>query len=675
MKRLLSIGFTLFVSNFAFAATVTGRVLSTQGQPVVGAIVKIEIVIPLEGELETLHKEARTDVNGQFSSKTQAAIESASVKSVHAAGFVQRSAPQAEEKNGAFQFPDTLMAALTRRLTGRVLNAQGAPAVGALVAAPEAASSKPVITDGQGRYVLENLPVDESPVLAAHGKDFARRTTQSHSVDLTLLPPRKLESLAQVQPKPPYEMPYWAVESYWEALGTPAMLALALQNDGALPLGEMNLAQADWAKAGKNTLTFLGRAEWNDSPWLRSQGPGVLAKMPSYEQNPRLNDKHPRLWVEASIAAAQSLGDENERAAAHHWLEKALAEAATGVTPNDKPDRHLRNAARWFRMAGIAGALGDIRTKEFVGNAVHLVEKSATKNIHNLGSGWGPYLGYGGPQNFDLLPTNWDLADRAWMLMHAVRRLARVDLSRARLLHEKLKAMETGPAFEVYRLKHRGKADGGEAEERSPWSSQTQSMLIKARALHDPVGALQEAEATLLANEDLLVIAHSAWRHNESEVAESALRLVLSQEPNHGYLRAGQYAYAAVLAQKIDAQLARSLWLLAQERLDETKAERSEDYFKSVAEMAFYLAPFAPAEQRLRLETVWHNENVKQKFENTYFGMAVNDFSSAMITLDEVRAFEMRREVMASGNYSSLSRMGAYLLITEPERSLLPPED
>lgn len=649
---------------------ITSRVVDTEKRGVAGVSVFVMVTVKTNPDNETMtSKEVETDKEGKFTVRLPEKFSDVRVTKVQAPGYRLRKAGKGQnvaalgkENVTAFipkdkwQLDETVLAALTATVKGRVLNANAQPVAGALVSSPEGISVEPVKTDETGNFVLKELPEGETLVLAAHGDEFARGTVKNGEIEMRLqtksvfVTPMRRQVFEQLS-----KVWFGSLEAYWKFVGTKGMLTFALQKDGALSPGEMDMEGADWTKAGSSVYQMFSAALRRDPAWLRQNGMDLLAKIPPDAKSDE------RQNAEGHIVTALAFGSAEERAIAQSWLDKA-------AKIKDKPNDANGNATRWFRLAGIAGALGDPRAKNFALSALTLAASISQKNIADNDNRWGSLLGMGGPELFDVLEGEWRIEWRLDALVGAVDRIAPLNLAWAREFAARLKTLEDDPETK----KARAQPGNGAYREEALYQRAQQAIATAQIAL-DPAAALEEAEKRPGYDGNLRNrIALTAWRKGDTALAGRALNRILEQE----WASVGMAAQGAVLAERFDKELAAKLWeKAAQFKKRNEEANFRDDYrdFSNIADYAFFRAAIDPAHSRLQVEAAWQDvlALTPERRDNSWSHWQL---SSAMMPLDPVRAVEMVGALSDNVRNEARARIAAYLMSPESERALLQPE-
>ncbi len=643
---------------------IKGRVVTPAGKAVSGANVTISVsrLAKTKGERTqgtiTEGKNATTDAEGRFSVAFNGSINLPTVTKVEAEGyFFRKGSPGVDGKNiktNDWPLPDTIVVEMISIVSGRVLGPDGAPAANALISSPDAAKFVTAKADATGRFTLKNLPEGEVSLLTAHGKSFARvvaKTGVESEIQLmqpgVLVPSMQRQFFAQL-----IKDPFSSLHNYWDFIGTENLLALALQKDGALPPGELDSIKADWSKAGSATFTFLSESARRDPTWLLQNGAVLLKNAPHPE------DGQERFNAEAAFASVAALkGDEAARGVAAAWLTFAAAQ-------KDKPNQNVENATRLFRLAAIAKALGQKNADGLLLAALTLADQAGKKTIVENASNWGAALAIGGPEAFGRLDEEWPIEARVNALSGSIRHIAPLDLSRAKLLLDKLQTLRDDPAFK------KQLENAGQEGQRMPQQiAGAETIWRRAQIETDLEAGVKwiEAQPGFDLNSRSQA-ARVAWQQKKFDIAARLMRPALEQ----AYAPNGDIAYLATLARDFDKDLSEKLFA----KSEELAAAQTYPNAESAAGYGFYRAQENPALARLWLENSWLNSKNLPKENQWMISASQNNLGAAMVALDAVRGLEMLADAPSDYNRTQArARIAAYLLADEAQRAILRAEN
>lgn len=640
----------------------TGRVLRPNGQPVVGATVVAEVVKPDVPDDAVYFSNrdsvnAETDAQGRFSAEVFGTVKELNVLKVEGDQYIMRQKGKGKKEGEGWQLSDTVVALLNGTVKGRVLDAKGAPAIGAWVSSPEASTFAPVQTDATGNFSLDKLPEGSAVIFAAQNTDFARGTAKDGEVQLNLVAPARFvlpmrRQFFQQAAKDGIGSLY----SYWRNIGSEKMLAVSLQADEALPYGDTGITAASWNTAGKSVLQMLAQSLKYDPAWLRANGLELLGKVPADK------NEDERLRAEGAVAAALAFGDEKQRATAKQWLD------FESKMP-DTRDNPTKNANRWFLLAGIAGALDDARATNFTLSALTFADTAGKKAIESTDKTWGRSLGIGGAKVMSSLDGEWPIKSRAEAYLGAIEAVAPLDIKRAQALRETLVELEKDPEY-----KKASDADNNSGRAQvMKLSDQAENIIVRAIAMTDPAAGLALVEKQKSFDWTLReTVAREAWRVGKTDIVVQTLKPALEQ----GWSSSAAMSRFAVLTAGIDKDLSDKFWKKAEERLAQTDVQNIapdayHDY-DEVATYAYQRAAFEPALSRLRLETLWPKAHPQgDKDETRYNRWSHYKLINAMMTLDPVRALEMMADTDEQGRQNARTDVIAYLLSDDKEHPLL----
>jgi hypothetical protein len=644
---------------------VTGRVLRPNGQPVKGATVIAQATMPEppEDAVYIINNQDKltgeTDAEGRYNIDAYGAIKELKISNVEGEQYLIRQNGIGKKEGNDWKMADTVVALLNATVKGRVLDAKGAPAKGVWVASPEATTFAPIQTDETGNFTLDKLPEGAAVIFAAHDKNFARGTAENEKVELKLAEPAVFVTPMRRQFfQQSAKDGIGSLYGYWSFIGSDKMLAYALQADGAVPYGETDWQGADWNKAGKYVLQFIVAAAPRDPQWLRKNGLDLLGKIDA-EKN-----EDEQFRAEGALAQVLAFGDEQQRATAKQWLD------FESKIP-DKRNENVKNAARWFLLAGVAGALGDARADNWAISALSLADAAGKKIINDNARSWGALLGIGGTKLMASLDGEWPVIARVKALSGAINAVAPFDLKRATALMEPLKELEKDPEYKKQRA-----AEPNYYAEELPPSERAAIEILQEQAKTDPAGALAEIEKNKVMNWDLRSrIARSAFRAGKFDLVAQVIKPTIDEK--EAWVPVSTLASLALMTEKFDRELSAKLWQKADDRLKQSEVQNQQQEYRDYtgkSDYAFYRAGIDPALARLRLETTWPEARPGKDEENRNNRWSHYQLIGAMVALDPVRALEMMAESTDDGRRNARSRIIAYLLADEKERALLTQE-
>lgn len=183
-----------------------GRVVTTSGKPVDGATVNIWV---MAAEPETWLKTPHLNTNADGIYRIDGFMPGMKItfKSATKPGYAYQSggAFSAEDKKASIS--DIVLAPLTGKLAGRVMDSTGAPIVNARVATLEAGAENSALTGADGRFSLSSVPEGSVTVIAATGSSYSSiKAAGGAPVEI------KMED----KPKAGAEQVYSALQEIWE---------------------------------------------------------------------------------------------------------------------------------------------------------------------------------------------------------------------------------------------------------------------------------------------------------------------------------------------------------------------------------------------------------------------------------------------------------------------------
>jgi hypothetical protein len=658
--------------------SVPGRVVDHKGKPVAGVTVEaLGGETDGKGGVKMNHiRDCTTDRNGHFAYKYSQVMEDVKIERIKAPGYIVRHIGQSwqtagtnRERSARWVFEDSVVAPLNRRLSGRVFDMHGKPQAGALVVSPESVPFKPVKTDAQGRFTLTNLPADATRLYAAFQHDFvaihlpafkAGHDAAGHgaSVELHLKTSVSLDEARRQKFFEQVARGPWGGYVYQSRINERDFLALALQKDGALSPGDLNLNHADWSKAGLAFLQAVRDLVGPQAPGLLKNGAEWFSRISSGVKE-GANAAHAqaqfdeiRFDAEALYYTALAVCLPMRRPEAQRWLEQAVTRVRAGVarlnaTPNAALSDKLTAAQQGLRLGVLASVLSDSRAPSFVREALTTIGPLNESQLLNIASEWGERLAYGSPVLLEVVSEKWPLEARSVAYASAARQAVRFDIDNARALLTKLGDLAKEPA----------------ALEKNSWQSRvewaTQEVAL-AFATKDPDSAWQEFQASRATRRDaeglsheqgfpakykdiglLYSIAKSAHRQNHNSLASKALQAIAASDSNSPLA----VASSAALADKFNRPLANALWKKTVTALKEERPWPDHFPIHKVVEMARWHGRREPALSRLQLETALHLLPSLDRSEQISIDQRPAQIAGAMAILDPVRALQIAAQI------------------------------
>lgn len=619
----------------------TGRVLSSDGQPVKGARVTASITETRDNMGYGSQRAAVTDAEGRWTIPLLRPEVSQFKIVVTKPGHRFMRGGETTRQDETWKATDAVLNLLNARVTGRVLNLKGEPLEGAKVLSADGEAGSVVSTDAQGRFTLTGLPAGQVAVVAVHrdGALSQRLKTNGDEAELRLQPatlalPRDEERAREILDDA------WQTsrgrQNYYNRQNLPAELA-PFDPDGALELGRggsaaaadqvvaniiLALARADakravaWAPAklalitdsGTRTPTALrlGRLVREvDEPLARKLYAQGSADVETIKESYRKNQV---------LQLLAQLGSELKDAGAEKWFELALEAARTkteGMT----------------QLGTVAEAMAEVNT-DWAERALDEFEKASTNR-----------------------PTY--MAGPEYYQGRIIGKVARRNPGAARKLLERY--------------------DKGTSQRNS-------FQFVPARtAIMRSLGKQNRDEALLLARgiaEQMRPAALAlAAKYFERDEALKLLReAVQSAGP---YVSVATLSDIAAQAFDLDAATGRELFTLVYGRVPDLQRER-QSYARGIAAFAYNYRRIDPLESRLLLEAEWARQFSVPATEQDEW-MHATQFPSIVLTmasLDIERAVEMAMQIpldMAQGvAFETQRQLARFLLADEATRQSAP---
>lgn len=590
---------------------VSGRVVDGNGQGVAGAI--IEARLRADDSYSTTS--VVSDGDGGFSIDTASSYftpTSVEIAGIERPGFLWSNSTKVEATTaeGKTTLSDLAMKKGGAIFAGRVLDADGKPAVGAWVVALEARDYAPVQTGPDGTFQMRDLPLDKFTLMAAQGLSVVKIETSASAtnVELKLATPPAPDREALANQALEGKLEWWNMEGYWDALGTARVAELATRADGE---------QQQW-----NRQQFAAT--------LFKRGPQEFARrapalMESLKDEARANLEAQLFWLRAGSDNA------DDRIAANAWLDDQKAV---------KRQINAQSVTQLLQMAAVAQRLKREDAAGWLDYAAAIAAQLGGGNAEGQGMAGGRWLGLLG---YDKV-------------------VAFVD------------GMKPGAEFAVWSAASAGLGQSGDiagakkALARMEELAQTPELVEqgKKQNWNTPANQILQARqgvALALAETDadaalemvpqmgddwnqinaLLVIADRATKADQPAVAERALRLAMKSDSGN----VEKFALTASLGERLSPKLGAELWPDALRRaLPDKRNDYGGDYQPSVGSWAFYHARLDPAQSRVLVEREWMWRlpaailNKDKEYSND--GRMLSQLEMGMAAVDPARALEMR---------------------------------
>ncbi|MDQ3815984.1 MAG: carboxypeptidase-like regulatory domain-containing protein, partial [Armatimonadota bacterium] len=633
----------------------TGRVVTTIGAPVTGAVVRFKISARRdEKRTSWTYQKSTTDDQGRFSIKGVRPENGVEI-TVEKAGFKYRAGGDVTLQDKAFAASDIVMTALNKKVAGVVVDESGAPVVGARVRSLESASSAEVTTDGNGRFVLTELPEGEVALLAVHGRRASR--VRGQSVEANDQSPQPLTiTLKTPPPLPEHDVERartlfreMAQQARKEELHLAARRLAPFDPDAALEL----------ALKEEGTTPDAARDTVIDA--LARRNPERAASWAVPQLEAIQDDKY-------SISAAARLGlavSTRDPALARSLLQKA--QARLDLKNLKKTPAETANLVAF--VAALAARVGSPEAENLFNTAVAIAEHEG--NLSNLAY----VVAQGTVALLENLLVELPESKQLSALSTAIPEVARYDAPGARKLLDRMAQL-------IAKLPDEPRDKNGRARGRDAWSASfawATKYVIRALGPTDPAAAAALARRV---DDDwntpatLALAAHFGSKEERLALLNEAM----AADERGPFMQSITIARLAAIAFEIDPKVAARMFAEARAKMEAQSAHDGERH--GLADVAFYLAIADPAEARMLIETEWVRltEKMQQREKSQQADPASTDWTLgqlaiAMAALDIDRAVEMARAIPVDTAKSrsnpaanALQQIAIYALSSNAER-------
>ncbi|MDQ3815244.1 MAG: carboxypeptidase regulatory-like domain-containing protein, partial [Armatimonadota bacterium] len=638
--------------------TVAARVLTPQGQPVVGATVKLSIDTPsdtrtaIDAQLNddtysSRTEQLTTDAEGRFSINLRPKEKLSLI--VEKLGYRYVSGGQVTTKTGRIEVSDTILTPLPAQLEGRVVDAAGTAVAGAKVLSPEGGALTPVVTDETGRFVLKELPEGEVTVVAIHrsGAGQVKVRTGGAPVEISLTawkPPASRD----------IQRGYAILEAIFkQSAGTkydsremiPMMLA---PYDPELTL---KLARGTAGDVSDSTLSAIisiaveanpvGALEW-------------ALRLLEEVQDTRIMMKNSTLRIYAVTNVGQAIAALKPDVAAELYQQaKALVKS-----------KDLSNEAisDYMALAILAARLKNPEAETMLQMAMALTERNYSETPGARGSSFEGMMAalaegvaQGSPELVEKVIEQLSPGAQVKALSYAIPEIARYDPATAQRLLERIEKMPR-PASPERQLNSDLDYAFGQAAK----------AVIQAIGKTDPAGAMSLALRVKDSNHRAKALALAA-QFQSKEVATTLFRDAMTAAQVH-YWESVTAMHIAAMAYETDPQLGVELFAQARTLL---QRKRPDDSNPGVATFAYYYARVDPAESRMLLEQEF--VRLMQAIGGSNRSWAAADVALAMAAVDVDRALELARSVPDERvRFEAQRKIAQYVLASESVRRIVP---
>jgi hypothetical protein len=659
---------------------VTARVTTPGGRPVVGAHVTAQIDTYKDQKrswppLDMRQEKTVSGTDGRFSVRDLADNDAVVRVLVEKKNHVYVSGG-VTKKGNAYIVSDFVLAPLTGRVAGRVLDADGQPAAGARVGAIGLLDA--VSADAQGRFSLQSLPEGEVELLAFGNGGWAQATTRAvdnvtQDIALKLSPSRALA----------------------ERDGERAYVILAdvlKQSEGAKYYGRSELAYTlapfdlESAEKLRRETGDAGSLQlYRFLPTLAQLDAGRAAQLvPRIDAMQNPSD---RIYTWSRVGLM--LADTNREVAQSLYIKAAAALKAQGLMP--PPGDEYMGVFNYASTAALAARLGHTEAEALSDTALIVAERAYRNPPVNERQ---PKIGDADYKpTLDIMITlaagvlargSATLVERAAgelpaglqmrALCDAVQELASYDVPGALRLLDKIGAAATsgkeapsGPPQKA-------------SDERRPEDNPTYAFgkaalpVIEAIQKSDADGALALARRVRSTEHRPLALALAA-QAQDSEAATQLFGEAFAAADSVGWSMSfssrGVHTRIAAMAYDKVPALGRRLFTDLKARLARLRPDESIDAAPP-QNFAFYYARVDPLESRLLLEREWGKQVERYEKSDTVISWRGAEYALAMAVLDVERALEMVRQLRDERDrFEGQRKIAQYVLASDEVRRTL----
>ncbi len=606
--------------------TLTGRVITPEGEPVPGALVSVNVLEsrgPEAGRSQGL--KLTGDAQGRFSIADIRPDAEVTV-SAEKVGYSYISGGEVTKSGATPTITDIVLAPLNAKIEGQVLDPSGKPVADAKVIRLGTEPGGMATTDAAGRFTLQPVPQGELQILAAHGRDYGevRGKADGKPVVIKLFPRKPLPLPGNDLRRGYAILASVAQESagtaYYARQSLTADLA-AYAPDLALKLAqEMGRDQQDALNEAISALSEVNPTRAKD--WV----PPQLEKI-----------KDPAKKEEAGLyfAAAMIRIDPDLARKVYEQVKGSLAESASpAICTSD-----LFNLT--FR-AGLAGFFKEPAADDLFARLISETREYAKKQpeVRGLLEAVVAGLARFSPALAEkaIVGANLSGRERAGALSSAVQETSRYDPAAAKKFLLELKTADDTSGGMFYGM--------------------AAKYVIQAVGPTDPAAALEIARDVKYPEQRPLTLAIAAQFQEKSVAAQTFREAAQAAGKNPGLI-----ARIAAMAREKDSALGAELFAAAQE-IEERAGG-------SVPEFAFYYSPVSPAESRLLVETDFARSQRPQP-SGHYWHLVPPVLAMAAVDID--RALEMARSIPGddpNARFDAQRKIAQYVLAPESVRRTL----
>jgi len=613
-----------------------GRVVATDGQPVEGAVVTVQIIPPqrgTQGGRVTAGVMGRpqytTDSSGRYALERVEAGSDISV-SVEKTGYRWVSGGDVRKLADSFYVTDLVLARGSAKVQGRVVDESGDPVANATVMSPDGDPDVEVKPDSSGRFALDSLPEGKALLVAATKETFGEVVVEpgDEEVVIALGPPPPLKS-ADI------ERGYAIVKELAEAsAGTDYYGRESLPGEIAHldPQLALELARAPDGSVGDRAIEGILFT-------LSESDPVVAAKWADAWLS-EIKDQAGRAMSAATVGVVVADTDRDAAISLYQLARDSAAAAPPSGQVNEEA-----HVVRVFADWGIAALAAKLGRPE----AAELVERAMKESVEDAkeGKGEGYGLAQAGIEFFALGSADWaeklanELAGRD--RVHALARIIDQIATRNPAAADAMLSRIEPPTDETERYYY-AVAAKRMIEVLGP-SSPARALAIARKAGEQEPNALALALAAQFQEPPVA-------RELFSEAAE-----VVASEP-------GTVARIAAMALDKDHELGLALFEKAQAALDGDH---------HLGDFAFYYSRVAPGGCRLMLEKRFSTAIASGPGGSRSSNVA--SLALAMAPIDVDRALAMARSIPSGGHdghFDAQRKLAQYVLATDEVRRTMP---
>lgn len=600
-------------------ATISGMVTSPNGAPIGNVDITAQIMPPMGVGVST-NVVAQTDASGRYTLADVPTGREIRLEIRKSGYSLKTGGVVSSTGKDRYLVSDAVLAATNGTLTAKVLDGQGNPAVGALVASPDVDVVHFVTTDSSGAFTLNNLMDGPIRVMAASGPSCGMLTEQPGTpVNISLgaartpsaqsddaLARQVLSDVATASDK----------SNYYARTFLPATLA-GVDPEGAYTLAEyVDGSHRQWA-CDAVISSVIGLNDTKQRAW-------VATKIDSLHGGPAKQSLQIQLGIQESNT------DPEPARKAYHDAVKSIR----------KPDK-----AEWAglaRMIYYGTRIGAPDADRFFDLAVAKAKGEPSPNgapdsLEDFARVVGPASTAVALRAVGLVPEDTLHTPRADILAQIACRMADDDPAQARDL---LASSKPSPfAYGITAVK-----------------------IVDKTAATDPDGALALARTiTDSAHRAVALARVAAYRPAQERVKLYREAFGLAIYDPKGYILAPWIAAVAYSNDPVEGAS-----LLAKARAQVDKPDQNGYERQTDLPYAFYSATVAPGESRMRIEIDFARSQAR-----TQQTWSLVPCAMAMAAVDPTRALEIAKQIPGDAGFDAQRKIAQYLLSSQPVRDTL----